>query len=225
MIISPKNAAKLKKLVVKLLKPKTWIDPKNIYICVIVSIVAPASCVISTKTFELIFERNFKILSISAKYEPIQFLKKDTLQQYLALNDCGKFNPNLDDDIYPEYLLIPIKIKNTSHYEIQQAVSFDVDLGCSETKIIDVRTKVVFPKLKIFSGKTTLPKLMWSWPTNGHNVELGFTLNDAAQTANLYCSMNPDAGFGKINAQPITDSKYSFLYIPIGLWHEPPRDK
>ena len=113
---------KIKIFLKNLTKPKTWLEPKNIFIFILVVVVCPLVFAIANKTLELLVEYHFKAPTVFVEYKPIKLLATDELLDFLAKNNCERFDQDLDDDIYTNYLLIPITIRNTSRNDISQPV-------------------------------------------------------------------------------------------------------
>ena len=146
----------------------------------------------------------------TVEYGKIACLTALDLDNFTQSNKCSGLDRSLDDRILTNYFVIPLMFRNNSQNPIDKA-SFDVSLGTTYAKIIDVQHVVRAPKAKNLVIRHNLPKWKWHWPTNV--MIWSFYWESApATTVSFYFSMAPDRGFGKITPTPVSGNRWQFKF-------------
>jgi len=148
---------------------------------------------------------------IIAKILPIEKYSREDLVKLARKLGIEPFDLSLDDTILKDYYLIRLRFYN-AYSAINQPLKFTISTGTSHSKIINIKHRVRRPSNKIVEVLDSIPKANWNWPESGIKASLmwDYPLGDNSCIAgfNVYRSLLPESGYGKVNSELITTSNW-----------------
>jgi hypothetical protein len=118
------------------------------------------------------------------------------------------FDLRLDDNILTDYYLMRFRLNNDNNM-IERPLTFRIDTGTKNSKIIDIDNKIYKPKNKIIQIRNSIPNEQWTWPDSGIGVILTWDKNQGNIIGyNVYRSIFSDCGYGQINPNLINTSEW-----------------
>ena len=148
------------------------------------------------------------------EYKTLQ-VKKLTKAELMKLNyenfGSKKIDFSMDDNIIPNYYFAVLGFNNVGSF-IEDSLVIDLNFNGTQFKILDVMCKMLEPEERIIDAEMQRPPLKFNrsiFDAEFDEVSLKFEIDELRIGAIVYRSYIKDVGFGRINALPITENKFS----------------
>lgn len=145
---------------------------------------------------------------LSYEVSAVAHYQKFELTDVAKSHGIGFFDLKLDDPLLSDYCLARIMLRN-SKGPIISPIRFQVYIGTTLAKIMDVKFKIIRPANKSMAIVHSLPNLTWTLP-KVLRPTLSWEPGDAGTTAGycVYRSFLKDRGYGRVNDKLLTKPAY-----------------
>ncbi len=133
--------------------------------------------------------------------------EKNGLIDFALSEGLNFFDLKLDDPILTDYYLIKVRLQNRG-VAIIEPLKFIISIGEPNTKILDIKYRIVKPTNKSLKIINSLPSITWQmkeddcYPTLTWDVKM-----EELAGFHVYRSILKDVGYGRVNDGIITESK------------------
>lgn len=163
------------------------------------------------ETTKRLAEKRSGTMQLSYDVSTVAHYQKFELMDVAKSHEVGPFDLKLDDPLLSDYCLAKIMLRNRKG-PINSPLRFEVSIGTTLAKILDVKPKIIRPANKSMTIVHSLPNLTWTLP-KVLRPTLSWGVGDAGTTAGycLYRSFLKDRGYGRVNDKLLTKPSYKMV--------------
>ena len=156
-------------------------------------------------------EKRSGIMELGYDVSTVAHYQKFELMNVATSHEIGPFDLKLDDPLLSNYCLAKIMLRNRKG-PINSPLRFEVSVGTTLAKILDVKSKIITPANKSIAIAHSLPNLTWALP-KVLRPKLSWNAGEVDTTLGycLYRSFLKDRGYGRVNDKLLTEPTYKMV--------------
>jgi hypothetical protein len=133
--------------------------------------------------------------------------KKNGLFDLARSERLNYFDLKLDDPILTDYYLIKVRLQNRG-VAITEPLKFIISIGEPNTKILDIKYKIIKPTNKSLKITNSLPSLTWEIKEEDCFKFALDPIPEGLAGFNVYGAILKDVGYGRVNQRIVTQSEF-----------------